>query len=219
VRIRPQPDADLPAATEGTPVVRKSEGTASPLGQNTATQVEYFDLKLHRPRAGETYASIAKEQYGSERFEAALAAFNRDRDARLETVAPGRPVYVPPLEQLRRRYGNLIGPDSAAPRSAPAAPSPLSQYTPPSTPPDVVPAGGTVRDSLAKPAGAAAAELPRYRVRTDDSLYLIAKKTLGDGERWRDIWKLNQDLLKGSTQIEIGMVLKLPADAKLAEAP
>ncbi|MEM1354766.1 MAG: LysM peptidoglycan-binding domain-containing protein [Planctomycetota bacterium] len=54
---------------------------------------------------------------------------------------------------------------------------------------------------------------PRYIVVSGDNLYRIADKTLGDGDRYREIFEINRDQLENADDIRVGMVLKLPQDA------
>jgi LysM repeat protein len=49
-----------------------------------------------------------------------------------------------------------------------------------------------------------------YVVRAMDSLTWIAKRELGDGGRWREIWLANRDRLPSPNLLYPGMVLKLP---------
>ena len=53
--------------------------------------------------------------------------------------------------------------------------------------------------------------MTQYTVKQGDTLWGIAKKLLGDGNRYREIQKENglQDTL-----IRVGMVLKIPSDSK-----
>lgn len=67
-----------------------------------------FDLDLHEPKAGETYATISKLHYGDAKYTEALRAFNRG--AELGRAA----VEVPPMYVLRKRYPQLIGRPGAA---------------------------------------------------------------------------------------------------------
>lgn len=49
-----------------------------------------------------------------------------------------------------------------------------------------------------------------YIVKEGDSLYRIAQKLLGDGERYDDIYQANKDKLSSANDIRVGMKLKLP---------
>lgn len=58
-----------------------------------------------------------------------------------------------------------------------------------------------------------------YTVQKGDSLSAIAARTLGDANRWREIYDLNRDVVGGNPNlIYPGQVLKLPGGAK-ASAP
>ncbi|WP_125143677.1 LysM peptidoglycan-binding domain-containing protein [Clostridium transplantifaecale] len=57
----------------------------------------------------------------------------------------------------------------------------------------------------------AAPETPKtYTVQSGDSLWKIAKKTLGDGNRWSEIYNLNTDKISNPDLIYPGQVLTLP---------
>ncbi len=49
-----------------------------------------------------------------------------------------------------------------------------------------------------------------YRVKKGDSLYKIAKKYLGSGNRYKEIQELNRKKLAGGNDLEVGVILKLP---------
>lgn len=51
----------------------------------------------------------------------------------------------------------------------------------------------------------------KYLVREGDSLWKIAEQQLGDGTRYPEIVKLNADILKDEDSLDVGMVLRLPA--------
>lgn len=51
----------------------------------------------------------------------------------------------------------------------------------------------------------------RYIVREDDSLWSIANRELGDGTRYKEISRLNADILDDEDHLDVGMRLKLPA--------
>jgi len=49
-----------------------------------------------------------------------------------------------------------------------------------------------------------------YTVKEGDSLYRIAEKRLGDGDRYDEIYQANKDTLSSPSDIRVGMKLKLP---------
>lgn len=51
----------------------------------------------------------------------------------------------------------------------------------------------------------------RYVVRQGDTLWRVAAKQLGDGSRYKEISKLNADVLEDEDNLTIGMRLNLPA--------
>ena len=55
-----------------------------------------------------------------------------------------------------------------------------------------------------------------YTVEEGDSLYRIAARLLGDGNRWREIQELNADKVGRDGVIAVGMELKLPSNARVS---
>lgn len=49
-----------------------------------------------------------------------------------------------------------------------------------------------------------------YVVRSGDSLWTIAQRQLGDGNRYVELRKLNDDVLEDSNRLQVGMRLRLP---------
>jgi len=48
-------------------------------------------------------------------------------------------------------------------------------------------------------------------VRPGDSLWAIAKRELGDGSRWREIYEANRDVIGPDPNvIQVGMTLRIP---------
>ena len=69
-----------------------------------------------------------------------------------------------------------------------------------------------------KSGGSTSAEAPQgeaitrtYTVVGGDSLSKIAKKILGDGSRWKEIFEANKDTIKNPDMIHPGQVLKIPS--------
>lgn len=263
VTIRPQPEVDaVPRPAGGTPVVIPRDAwtgsqpirpvTTSPQpvpAAPAAAKVESFDVEVYVARAGDTYASISNAKYSSDKYQQALALFNRERDPRLETPQPGRPIYLPPKDYLERRFNAAIPGLAPPPTSRPATAIPVRSESPvnPATSRGEAkpPPAGELNPRVAAeakplpapaspgPAPAATAKeiakadwtVPRnekqYRVRPNDTIWGIAKRTLGKGERWTEIAKLNKDRLRDVNQLPAGTVLLLPADANVdaAETP
>jgi hypothetical protein len=159
------------------------------------------------------------------------------------TLRSGVNVYVPPPSVLQTKYPNLIGqPLSGTNSSAPAGPVSNSQAKPlvPVTSnggtgapvPIVLPgdarAGGplpsapTPTPQTAAPGGpaspspgAAAAKL--YWVRAGGQHYWqIAQETLGNSERWAEIYHLNPQY-PPEPPLPAGAQIKLPPDARIGQ--
>lgn len=83
--------------------------------------------------------------------------------------------------------------------------------------PNVISAGMVLRmPSGAKPQSnpaPAPASSATYTVSGNDSLWSIAQSTLGDGNRWREIYELNRDKISNPDVISAGMTLRLPSGA------
>ena len=54
-----------------------------------------------------------------------------------------------------------------------------------------------------------------YTVKSGDTLIGIARRYLGNGDRWQEIEALNADLLGPDLVLQVGMKLKLPGDARI----
>ena len=84
---------------------------------------------------------------------------------------------------------------------------------------DWVSASPPASSAPAQPAPAPAAPAAAggtYTVRSGDTLSEIAGRTLGDADRWREIYDLNRDQLSDPNEIHAGQVLKLPGGATQA---
>jgi nucleoid-associated protein YgaU len=50
-----------------------------------------------------------------------------------------------------------------------------------------------------------------YTVKSGDTLYRIAESTLGDGDRWQEIFRANRDQLASPDNLKVGQTLRLPS--------
>jgi nucleoid-associated protein YgaU len=105
------------------------------------------------------------------------------------------------MEEAKRRHQR----EEAAKKSAAAARAQAPATPAPASAAGARPVGTTVPASTAPASGAT------YTVRSGDSLSKIAKKQLGDGNRWQEIYALNRDVIGANPDlIKPGQKLRLP---------
>jgi hypothetical protein len=191
---------------------------------------EQVDPILHTVQRGENFWTISKSYYGSGRYYRALHAANVKLVPVISELYVGSTIKVPPIENLDRA---LFDPPSrssvaegASTRDTQVAasartPRPDDGRAVPSRPrvdvelgmPTVRPKRAGVRDELDEPTR------PTYRVRTYDTLRSIARDTLGDSHRYREILDLNRDVIDDPTRLVSGQTLTLPEDAIVRDRP
>lgn len=202
----------------------------------TGPRVESYDEESYHVQPGDSYRGISRTFYNTDRYEKALALFNRAHPQASEgarqdppMLQAGQMVFIPPIRILEREYGaEAVPPAPIAPAAVPAAPAGL-----PAAPATVPQAGLDVPRPLAGPSlpRAPVRESPRslspsggerrYRVPGAGEMFLeIARRTLGSGERWVEIYQLNRQY-NPAERVPAGSVLRLPADANVGanEAP
>jgi hypothetical protein len=147
--------------------------------------VSYTEV-THETGPGDSFKSISQAKYGSDKYAAALYQFNRSHPLAEDnlpddgSLKPRQKVYVPPAEILEGRYPEQIK------ATAPVAGVPVSS-------------------------GPRRASATTYRVATGGEFeYDIARKQLGDGNRWLEIQKLNPGW-RPEIPIPAGTELALPA--------
>jgi hypothetical protein len=146
----------------------------------------------HEAGPGDTFKSISQAKYGTDRYADALYRFNRSHPLAEDdlpedgSLKPRQKVYVPPAEILENRYPEQI--KGAAPAPAPGVTVGASPRSAPAPATYRVGAGGEFQ-------------------------YDIARKQLGDGNRWMEIQKLNPGW-DPAIPVPAGTTLKLPSDAR-----
>jgi LysM repeat protein len=193
---------------------------------------------------GDSFDRIARDMYRTEGYGAALAHYNRSKLPSDQLLASGSRILLPPSDVLRREAQRLAQSPASpklAEAARPASPVEIPTFETtgtgspqPTLPaentaqtnsnfPEVIPAGKPVETNLTMPsepistsAGKVtdAADGPVYKVEKQETLYAIARRTLGDGRRWREIYDLNTDRLRSEYEIPIGISLRLPAEAR-----
>jgi hypothetical protein len=175
-------------------------------------RVESYDQFTPACKAGDTYVTISLKYYHSDKYAKALMLFNRDHPANQnqtfdpETLKPGQTVFVPvDAAVLDRKYGTVIF-DQPAPSIGAATGQPAA-------------AARAAAPLTAQPAPAPST-LPEkaYRVRGQNEMFLtIARATLGDENRWPEIYRLNT-IYDPKDPIPSGKVLRMPGDARVDSA-
>jgi nucleoid-associated protein YgaU len=181
-RLTPAPESPTTLLTKSTPVVSPPPRTETERPAATPLpRGTSAASKQYTVAEGESLWSIAEEQYGDGYLWTKLLAANPGID---ELVKVGQVINLPPKEVLLAPAGEVK--PGAKPASTPAAAQPG-----------------------AKPAAEARPNV--YVVEKNDTLYSIAAKALGNGNRWRELLELNKDKLSRPEELKIGMELKLPA--------
>ncbi|MBA4190124.1 MAG: hypothetical protein C0467_19240 [Planctomycetaceae bacterium] len=148
-----------------------------------------FDVDIHEPKAGDTYEAISREFYNDTRYAAALRAYNRNKP-----LQGSGPIDVPPLHVLKR-YSQTPQPQSGV--------VPVSQI-------NTTPEWGSASPSAAARTGGDKA----FRIPTGGmSMRAVARLTMGNEQRWNDIYTLNPQL-RPDEILPAGTELRLPADAR-----
>jgi nucleoid-associated protein YgaU len=165
-----------------------------------AAEPEWNTPKVYTVSKGDTLATIAKKFYGPEdgnKIANNLKIFEANRKI-LESpdeLKIGQKIVIPPLRK--------VGPKKKKPESTLAG----SLFE------EVKSIGRKLLPADDKPAEQLKAkQTGKYIVQDGDRLWQIATKQLGDPLRYKEIVKLNPDVLKDEdTTLQIGTILRLPA--------
>lgn len=199
----PPPFTESSARREGTTslgAANMDTGVRTPAGGNIPWDDRPTLERFYTVRPGDSYWTIARIQYGSGRYHAALREYNRARLPEPERLLPGTQLQIPPVELLESQYPALVQ-GTAGP--------------PPTTAAGAPPTGDESGRFFISPDGQ-----PMYRVGKGDTLTSIAQRHLGRASRWEQIAQMNQDILPSPDRLKPGDVLRLPPDAsQVAPSP
>jgi len=161
------------------------------LKQLDGLQDSWFpDLKLYTWKEGDSWRGIADTYYGDWQR---LDVLKRHNEGRMD-VQPGETVFVPVFAGERptaaaEPAGAMVAKDAAPTNS-------------------VAKSG---KKGASEPKTEAKASGKKMHVVTNgESLWKIAKAELGDGNRWKEIYEANRDLLDKPESIKKGMRLRIP---------
>jgi len=159
--------------------------------------VQFASPKTHVVASGETLASIAKKFYGSEEGNrranvARIFEANRKLLKSADDINVGQNLIIPSLPTTTKNKGLFSGPSfeqvgSIGRKTTLLGPAKITL--------------GTPKITLG----------PVYTVKEGDSLWTISAEKLGSGVRYKEIAKLNADILPSEDDVRVGTLLKIPA--------
>jgi nucleoid-associated protein YgaU len=201
--------ADIAAGGSGTAPTGGSSSTgsassAAPLN----TSVNPAGQRTHVVQPNETFASIAAVAYGSQAYYPHLVRANPTVNPK--RLRAGMTIVLPDKDQVVAKDAK---PAQGAAFSSPSAPAMPGAMNSTATP-------GATLGNTGNPGatgGAVTVALPpideraQYRVQAGESLYKIALKLYGRGDKVNAIYDLNKDAIgPNRNHLKAGMVLKLP---------
>jgi nucleoid-associated protein YgaU len=177
------------------PVRPVAENLVTPGPVESETTVIIRPLKLPKPKtyvvtSGDSLGSIAKKVYGPEEGNkraniAKIFEANRKLLESLDEIKIGQELLIPPLPTKPETKDLLSGPLFKQVKSI----GQKAGFTP-----------------VPEPAPAKS-----YTVKDGDSLWSISADQLGNGIRYKEIAKLNKDVLPNEDDMRVGTKLKIPA--------
>ncbi len=157
---------------------------------NGAGQPSHGDLpvpqsvKTYTVKKGDTFAAIAAAEYKKRSLGDKLAAFNGMKPGKLKI---GDTIKLPTVEELD-------------PSTAPSHLAAADESSKPAS-------------STDRPSDKVASSEPSfrtYKVKEGDTLYRIAEREMGTANRWKELRSANSEVLKGGSDLQPGMQIKIP---------
>ena len=189
------PMGELPVTP---PVTPPGSGKPLPNVTNHAEERTYA-------QPGETFEQLSQRLYQSPKYAQALLEYNRKHVLAKANILqnppqlqPNQAIYWPDKNILEIQFGALISQGAGAVSAVPGAPA--VKLTPLGSP-------STGNPPTADPTVTLTLTQPRW-------VFDVARQTLGDGQRWVEILRLNPSL-QTEQPIPAGTALRLPATAKL----
>jgi nucleoid-associated protein YgaU len=193
----------------------------NPRGSDDLASADQLEPVLHRVMPGENFWSISKLYYRSGRFYRALHAANQRQVPNIRELYVGTVLRIPPPEALDR---SLIDPPTRPTsrtdaQTAPTSTSTASRNSNRAEPVEEADLALPVRPRISRPEPDAEPSReprrPTYTVKPFETLRSIARDTLNDPKRDREIYNLNRDVLDDPSNLPAGTILTLPEDARV----
>ncbi len=160
--------------------------------------VKPVSAKVYVVQSGDSISGIAKKVYGTkegvrQKNVDAIFAANRKTLSKINDLQAGQKLVIPPIA------------GSTAVSSTPADVLTEKNFTKVESVGQQHPTTNTSKPAATAKTGSV------YVVKEGDSLWKVAATQLGDGNRYREIVKINSDVLSSEDDIAVGMQLKMPA--------
>lgn len=243
----PTPGAISPDASAAAPPTPGDEPRGSRPAPSTPPQAPGAVVikTVHEVKPGESLGKIAARYYGRSTPERVEAIYNANREVlkNPQKVRANDKLKIPALEGHESQFelapqfapAGLIEPSSkprdgqtriprdisnklegGAPRTGAVRPSEMKTTEAAASPRAATPsesgAGG------AKPADPSRTAFTWYEVQKTDSLAKISKRVLGSEGRYREIFRLNADIIQDVNRLKPGMKIRLPVKGEAAGA-
>jgi hypothetical protein len=179
------------------PAVTTSRGPVT--SGNLLPEVDSYDEETYLCMQGDSFEEISLKFYQNKKYAQALSSFNRNHPRAAAALAQNPPIlrdglalFIPPARILEKQYGRTNA--------------------------ELKPATSVAAAGMEKTVGVPAPAIrnPVYRVvGANEMVSTIARETLGDMNRWNEIYQLNKQNFDPSRPIPAGTVLVLPADAQV----
>ncbi len=187
--VPPAPPASAPGEIVlGGPGSRQVPGIT--IGPESPKVEPAATARLYPVKEGETLYSICSAEYGDGSLWKALADFNKSAIPNPARLRKGVTLRLPPIEVLKPGAVAKAAPGGATP-AAPGG------------------SGGAAPSAPGSAPGAAVAST--YTVQEGETLSDIARKKLGSTKRWKDVAKLNEDVIRDPHALRPGTVIRLPS--------
>jgi nucleoid-associated protein YgaU len=205
-----------PSSISSGPFGNERFSTGSPAGPSTFVS-QPVNSGTYTIKDGDSYWNISKKVYGTAKYFQVLADYNRRTIADPQKMKAGVAIETPPASILLQRMKTVrrTAPTGLAGRVEPsgrAGSASLSASASSAAESVVVSRRET---KPAEPSGILFTQqgYPLYRIGETDTLTSIASDHLGRASRWQQVYNMNRDQLQSPDKLQIGMLLKLPADA------
>jgi len=186
----------------------------APMPRDVVAERDRVEPILHTVASGENFWTISRLYYRSGRYYKALHSANRKLVPKIGELYVGTTIKVPPVEDLDPTLSEAPSRSTSGTVSTARSTEAKSSAT----------RKGRSEVELSLPAVKAARvqdqlsdveepSKPTYKVRPHDTLRSIARDTLGDPRRYREILEINRNLIDDTTHLTTGQTLTLPDDA------